>query len=142
VQNAAIEHHVGSGQARSICQYVGNDKVNADIREPRTLGGKTHSLRRDVAGADIVSVLCQPDAIGSQSAPDLQHRSANWHVLAGQAGHHRRDRVVLPGRVAATVSTQLISFRTPHAGTDWLETNSETNWVRSHAIAGEQTCGF
>jgi FMN phosphatase YigB (HAD superfamily) len=104
VQNAAIEHYVGTGQARSICQYVGNDKVNADIREPSTLGGKTHSLRRDVAGADIVSVLCQPDAVGSQSAPDLQDRGADRHLFAEQAGHHRRDGVVLPGRIAATES--------------------------------------
>jgi hypothetical protein len=38
------------------------------------------------------------------------------------------------------VSLQLSSFRTPHAGIEWLETNSETNWVRKYATMGEQTC--
>jgi hypothetical protein len=37
------------------------------------------------------------------------------------------------------VSMQLTSFRTPHAVIEWLETNSETNWLRKHAATGEQT---
>jgi hypothetical protein len=37
------------------------------------------------------------------------------------------------------VSMQLTSFRTPQAVIEWLETNSETNWLRKHAATGEQT---
>jgi hypothetical protein len=40
------------------------------------------------------------------------------------------------------VSTQLVSFRTLHAGSEWLETNSETNWARKHATEGERGAGF
>src|ERR1051325_912297 len=36
------------------------------------------------------------------------------------------------------VSLLLAGFRTPRLAFGWCETNSETNWVRTHAAASEQ----
>jgi hypothetical protein len=80
------------------------------------------------------------DATGSSTQPETTLagpvESQGWRSRSAAA----RSSSAPPCSVRQeSVSLHLISFRTSDDWIRWLETNSETNWLRNHATTGEQT---